>query len=85
MAPSTAGPTCSAIRGEIERDFGAAELEQVLDRGAGGAAQRVGLDLVLFAQADDERALVFVAQQNGAARRRRRIPRPARRRAGGCP
>jgi hypothetical protein len=39
----------------------------VLDAGAGGAAQRVGLDLVLVAEADDERALIFVAQEDGAA------------------
>ena len=37
--------------------------------GAGGAAQRVGLDFFLFAQADEERALIFVAKQDEAARR----------------
>ena len=69
MAPSTAGPGMIGERGEIERDVGAAELEQLLERGPGGAAQRVGLDLVFLAEADDERALVAIAQENGAAKR----------------
>ena len=47
----------------------AAELEQLLDARSGGAAQRVGLDLVVVAEADDHGALIFVTQQNRAGGR----------------
>jgi hypothetical protein len=41
----------------------------MLDRRAGRAPDGVGLDLVLFAEADEQRALVLVAQQDEAGGR----------------
>ena len=57
------------VRAEFQRDVGRAELEQVLDRRARRLADRVRLELRLLAQADEERALVLVAQQDEAGGR----------------
>ena len=54
---------------EIEREFRDAELEQLLRRRTGRAPHGIGLDLRLLAEADDQRALIFIAQQNRRANR----------------
>ena len=70
---------------EIERDIGAPSLSRCLIAAPAARRSVSGSIFVLLAEADDERALVLVAQQDSAAEARRRIRRPARRRAGRRP
>ncbi len=55
---------CAGVLGhaaEFERDVGRADLEEMLHRRAGGFADGVGFELVLFAETGQQDALGFFA------------------------